>query len=68
MQLDCKLAVYAMLYSYRVFVSVSTEMVGRFFSPFPAFGRKNYVFSAKSRAPARPVFFDFCLHLFTFGL
>jgi hypothetical protein len=31
MQLDCKLAVYAMLYSYRGLVSVSTEMVGRFF-------------------------------------
>jgi hypothetical protein len=31
MQPDCKLAVYAMLYSYRGFVSVSTEMVGRFF-------------------------------------
>ena len=35
MQPDCKLSVYAMLYSYRGFVSVSTEMVGAFFFSFP---------------------------------
>ena len=68
MQCDCKLSVYADAYTSRCIVSIAMEIERSFFSPLRPFETQNHGFSAKFRAPARPVFFVFCLHLFTFWL